>query len=80
MDTQLLNAAMTQYISANPWILLVIIWALAWKLIALWKAARNNHLTIFIVLAVLNTIGIAEIIYLVYLCIKSKKATPVVSQ
>lgn len=73
MDTQALNEAIVSYVAQNPWIFLVIIWSLAWKLIALWKAAKNNHLTIFIVLAILNTLGIAEIIYLVYLKTKVRK-------
>jgi hypothetical protein len=73
MDSQTLNDTLVAYISANPWIIPVIIWSIIWKLIALWKAAKNNHLTVFIVLAFLNTIGIAEIAYLLYLYIKSKK-------
>ena len=73
MDSQILNDALIAYISANPWIIPVIIWSLFWKLIALWKSARNNHLTVFIVLMVLNTFGIAEIAYLGYLYFKSKK-------
>ena len=35
------------------------------KLIALWKAARNNHLAWFICWAIFNTIGILPIVYLV---------------
>jgi methionyl-tRNA synthetase len=75
MNTQILNDAVGTYLAQNPWIILVIIWSAVWKLIALWKASRNNHLTIFIVLAILNTVGIAEIAYLVYLKMKSKKET-----
>lgn len=80
MNTQLLNNAVASYMSANPWIILLIIWTAIWKLIALWKAAKHNHLTIFIVLGILNTAGIAEIIYIVYLYFKEKKeqATPIV--
>ncbi|MFA6430461.1 MAG: DUF5652 family protein [Candidatus Paceibacterota bacterium] len=73
MNTQILNDAVGTYMAQNPWILLVIVWSAVWKLIALWKASRNNHLTIFIVLAILNTVGIAEIAYLVYLKMKGKK-------
>jgi methionyl-tRNA synthetase len=72
MDTQL-NTALSAYFIAHPWIVLVIIWSIIWKMIALWKAAKNDHLVIFIVLAFLNTIGIAEIAYLLYLYIKQKK-------
>jgi len=48
------------------WILLLIIWAGVWKLIALWKSARNNQLAWFIVIAILNTAGILPIIYIVW--------------
>ena len=54
---------------------LIVIWSVVWKLIALWKAVKHNHLTIFIVLGILNTVGVAEIIYLVYLYFKDKKVT-----
>jgi len=48
----------------KPVIIILIIWELVWKLIALWKAGRNNHLVWFICLAVINTIGILPIIYI----------------
>ncbi|MCX6717288.1 MAG: DUF5652 family protein [Candidatus Taylorbacteria bacterium] len=74
MDSQTLNDTLVAYISANPWIIPVLIWSIIWKLIALWKAVKNNHLTVFIVLAFLNTLGIAEIAYLLYLYyFKTKK-------
>lgn len=51
-----------------PWLLgviiIVVIWDAVWKLIALWKAARNNHLSWFIYIAILNTAGILPIIYI----------------
>jgi len=49
-------------------IILIVILALfdsVMKLIALWRAARNNHLTWFIFLAIFNTIGILPMVYLV---------------
>jgi len=45
-------------------IAIILIWSLIWKLLALWKSARNNHLIWFIVMAVVNTIGILPILYL----------------
>jgi len=45
-------------------IIILIIWDGVWKLIALWKAARNNHLVWFICIALFNTIGILPIIYI----------------
>jgi len=43
---------------------LAIVWSLIWKAIALWKAARNNQPAWFVVLLILNTLGILEIIYI----------------
>ncbi len=57
-------------------IILVVILSLfdsVMKLIALWKSARNNHLTWFIFLAIFNTIGILPIVYLV---LNRQKAFP----
>ena len=47
-----------------PIILLLILWEAVWKLIALWKAARHNQLAWFICLAIINSIGILSIIYI----------------
>jgi len=43
---------------------LIMIWTAAWKLLALWKAARNKHMTWFIMMALINTIGILPILYI----------------
>ena len=57
------------------WIIYVVvfsvIWEFVWKLIALWKAGRNNELAWFICIAIFNTAGILPIIYLLL----SKKKT-----
>lgn len=45
-------------------IITLAIWSLPWKAVALWKAARNNHLPWFIVFMIVNTIGILEIFYI----------------
>jgi len=42
----------------------LLIWSLSWKGIALWKAARNGDKAWFIALLILNTIGILEIFYI----------------
>ena len=47
-----------------PIIIILIIWETVWKLIALWKAGRNNHLAWFICIALINTIGILPIVYI----------------
>jgi hypothetical protein len=54
--------------SMLPWFIPVIIilsiWDAVWKLIAMWKAGRNNHLAWFICIFIINTIGILPIIYI----------------
>jgi hypothetical protein len=40
------------------------LWTLFWKGTALWHAARGNDSIWFIVLMVVNSVGILEIIYL----------------
>lgn len=48
-----------------PVIIILGIWEAVWKLIAMWKAGRNNHLAWFICIALINTIGILPIVYLI---------------
>jgi len=45
-------------------VVLLAIWDGVWKLIALWKSARNNQLAWFICLAIFNTAGILPILYI----------------
>ncbi|UWG98608.1 DUF5652 family protein [Dehalobacter sp. DCM] len=47
-------------------IYMAIAWALLWKGIALWYAARCGQLAWFIVLFLANTVSILEIIYVVF--------------
>jgi len=55
-----------QNFSATIWVFigLLAIWSLYWKGRALWRAAKLGHLKWFIVLLILNTIGILEILYI----------------
>lgn len=53
------------FIQNNIWILAVLaIWELAWKGLALWRAARNEERYWFVALLFINTIGILPIAYL----------------
>jgi len=57
----------------NPWfIILVMIWTLPWKGVALWKSARHKQKVWFIVLLLVNTLAILEIIYLGFFQKKKK--------
>ncbi len=43
----------------------VVIWSLFWKALALWHAARRGSGVWFIVLLLVNTVGILDIVYLI---------------
>lgn len=45
-------------------VILLAIWDGVWKLIAMWKSARQNQMAWYICLAIFNTIGILPILYL----------------
>ncbi len=47
------------------WLIIVImLWSLPWKGVALWKAAERGNKKWFILLLLVNTIGILDIIYI----------------
>lgn len=48
----------------GPLIVLVVLWSLFWKGLALWHAARRGQYWWFVIMLVVNTAGILEIIYL----------------
>ena len=54
-----------QFFSQNQWIiLLLVVWVLPWKGVALWKADQLKDKWWFIALLVLNTLAILEILYI----------------
>ncbi|KKP56012.1 MAG: hypothetical protein A3F20_03350 [Candidatus Zambryskibacteria bacterium RIFCSPHIGHO2_12_FULL_39_21] len=47
------------------WLVLpLMVWSLFWKGLALWHSSRRNKEWWFIILLIVNTLGILEIIYL----------------
>jgi len=55
-----------QPIFNNPNIFLpLIIWAVVWKGLALWRAARLKQVGWYIALIIINSFGLFEIIYLI---------------
>jgi len=65
---------MEQYLAQNQWlILLIVLWTLPWKGVALWKAAKNTHKIWFVALLVLNTLAILEIIYIFFFSKKKEQ-------
>lgn len=58
------------------WLLLLIplmIWSMVWKGLALWRAARRSDTAWFIVMLMVNTLGILEIIYYFFVAKTDKK-------
>ena len=47
-----------------PLLVLLVLWSLFWKALALWHAARRGQSLWFFIFLILNTAGILEIIYL----------------
>ncbi|HBZ04806.1 hypothetical protein A2121_02710 [Candidatus Nomurabacteria bacterium GWB1_40_6] len=65
IDKLLAQPQASQWVEAAPWIMVVlIVWSLVWKGMALWRASRLSSKTWFVVLLLVNTLGILEIIYL----------------
>lgn len=47
-----------------PVIIILVIWDIIWKLVAMWHASRNSQLAWYIVLAIINSVGILPIFYI----------------
>jgi hypothetical protein len=58
--------------------IVVLVWSLYWKGMALWKAARATDKVWFVVLLLVNTLGILEIIY-IYL-VRKEKGMPMMDE
>ena len=56
-----------------PFFIILMIWSIAIKGYALWHAARNGQKEWFIALLVINTVGILELVYLVWFRADAKK-------
>ena len=49
----------------KPWMLIVLVlWTLPWKGVALYKAAQNSQKGWFVALLILNTFALLEIVYI----------------
>jgi len=54
-----------QFLEQNTWVtLLIILWVMPWKGVALWKAAKKSEKWWFIILLVVNTLAVLEILYI----------------
>lgn len=65
---------MEKFILENQWIILLIaLWTLPWKGVALWKASHNAQKGWFIAILILNTFAILDIVYIFYFSKKKEK-------
>jgi hypothetical protein len=48
----------------GPLLVLLILWSIFWKGLALWHAGRRGEPWWFVIMLIVNTLGILEIIYL----------------
>lgn len=46
--------------------MVLLIWSLIWKGLALWKSAKLNHKAWFVIILIVNSVGILEILYIYY--------------
>ncbi len=74
MITELSNVFGISYKAMLFLFVLVVVWSAIWKLMAMWKSARNGALVWFVVFGLVNTLGILEILYIyVFSKMKTKK-------
>ena len=52
---------------------IAIAWTIVWKYIAFWMAARRKHKAWYIVMCIVQTVGILEILYIFIFSKKAKK-------
>ena len=63
------------WFAQNWWLFAVVtLWSIAWKGLALWRAAERRQKGWFVALLIINTVGILEIIYL-YVVARKPRAT-----
>jgi hypothetical protein len=62
-----MNQQLIQIFSNPVFLLVFLIWSLFWKGFALWTAAGKKHLIWFVLILVINSLGLLEIAYIVYL-------------
>ncbi len=53
--------------------ILLAIWTVPWKGLALWRSAKRGDRIWFIILLLINTLGVLEIIYLLFFSKEKQK-------
>lgn len=61
------------FIQTHSYVLVIIgVWDLAWKGLALWKAAQHKQRNWFIAIIIVNSVGILPMVYLKFFQKQSK--------
>jgi len=60
------NVAQLDAMLQSPWFLAALIWSMVVKGLALWQASQRRQKIWFVALFVVNTFGILELIYLLF--------------
>lgn len=59
---------MQEFLSQNQWaIILLQLWTIPWKGLALWVAANRKDKRWFIILLLLQTLGLLDIVYIFFI-------------
>jgi len=73
-DPLMMQRALSFYFGIAIWIVCAaFVWMTIWKGIALWKSGRHGQKVWFIVLLVVHTLGILDIIYLLFFQRKERR-------
>ena len=57
--------SLSELFGINPYLLaVIIIWTIIWKALALWKSAKKGSKIWFVILLIVNTVGLLEILYI----------------
>lgn len=65
---------LAELLANHYWIIIIVLlWTLPWKAAALWRSARRAQLGWFLVMIIINTLGILEILYIFFFSNKDVK-------
>lgn len=65
---------MREIFAQNLWLaIILIIWSLIWKGIALWRASQRKEKLWFVLILIINTLGLLEILYIFVFSKKEEK-------
>ena len=62
-----LNNVISQLFYNRQFLVIFLFWNIFWKGIGLWKASQKKQLVWFILLLIVNTLGLLEIAYIFFL-------------